>query len=162
MLLHRVAALLMVPVAVMVVLGQDVVWPSVLHIGRRIAAWPPLLPLRRRIARLPALVALLLFLVPELCSRCGTLVSAWLLLQGDGWRALAVYVAAKLVAGGIALWVYTACEPALLRNWLFAKIHGAVAGVRHEMLVRARRSPAAFGGFGAVLRRVRENRSVPK
>ncbi len=151
---HRAAALVMFPVAVMVVLGQDVVVPALLGAGRRVAAWPPLLPLRRRIARLPAFAALLLFLVPELCSRCGTLASAWLLLQGDWWRALAVYVGAKLLAGGTALWIYTACQPALLRVRLFAAVHGFVAG-RRAWLAR----PARAGKFAALLCQVRLARS---
>ena len=159
MALHRVAASLMVPVAVMVVLGQDVVWPFILDAGRRIAAWPPLLPLRRRLARLPAVVALPLFLVPELCSRCGWLMSAWLLLQGDWWRAVAVYAGTKLLAGGTALWIYTACEPALLRNRWFAAAHNLVGAMRRAFLDWLRRSSRP-DGFPALLRRVRQSRSA--
>ena len=156
MAFRRPAALVMVPVAVMVVLAVDVAWPVVLGLGRRIAGWTPLLPLRRRVAGLPGLAALPLFLVPELCSRGGTILSAWLLLHGEWWRALAVYVAAKLFAGGAALWIYTACAPALLRLRPVGMMHGLVAASRQAMLARLRHpSP-----FATLVGRIRESRSA--
>jgi hypothetical protein len=151
----RAATVLLIPAATLVVLAQDVVWPLARSAGGRFAAWRVLAPLRRRVAALPAAAALPLFLVPELCSRCGTLVSAWLLLQGDGWRALAIYAGSKLFAGATALWIYTACEPALLRVRAFAMIHGAVGELRRAALARARRRAPRAGQFAALLRRTR-------
>jgi hypothetical protein len=114
-----------------------------------------LAPLRRWVAALPAAAALPVFLVPELCSRCGTLVSAWLLLQGDGWRALAVYAGSKLFAGATALWIYTACRPALLRVRAFRAIHDAIGEFRCAAVARARRRAPRAGRFAALLRRTR-------
>lgn len=135
---RRAKDLLMVPVVATVALFQDIIWPALQSAGDRIVAWPPLLPTRRWIGRLPAVVALPLFLVPEAFSRVGTLVSAWLLLYGDGWRALAIYAATKVFAGGTALWIYTACEPALLRIKLFATLHAAMGRQRRAWLAHIR------------------------
>jgi hypothetical protein len=84
---------------------------------------PKVKRLHERLAQLPPGVALPLFLVPEAASRAGWLASAWLLMTGAAWEALLVYVLTKLVAGITALWVYRACEPALLRVAWFARLH---------------------------------------
>jgi hypothetical protein len=89
--------------------------------------------LNRRLATLPPGVALPLFLIPEAASRAGWLASAWLLLNGAAWEALAVYVLTKLLATVAALWVYRACEPALLRVAWFARCHAAIARRRKAM-----------------------------
>lgn len=90
----------------------------------RLGYWHRLSWLRARVARLPPAVALPLFLVPELCSRCGWLVSAWLLLDGDTRLALLVYAGSKLIAGVAAIWIYQACEPALMQiRWFAALSH---------------------------------------
>ncbi len=105
--------------------------------GLRVATgWPPLARLRAAIGRLPPALALPLFLVPELCSRGGWAMSAWLLWQGHAGRAMAVYAATKLLAGGSALWIYAACEPALLRIPWFAATHGAATRWRRAALAR--------------------------
>jgi hypothetical protein len=122
---------------------HDVAWPFGLRTGHRVANWWVLAPARRWVAGLPAVAALPLFLVPEICSRLGTLASAWLLLQGDVWRALAVYVATKLFAGMTALWIYTACLPALMQIRAFAAVHDAVAGLRRAVVDALRPQPPA-------------------
>lgn len=107
--------------------------PGVLRIGRWIALWPPLKRLHDRVGRLPVGIALPLFLVPELCSRSGWLVSAWLLLHGHPGRAIVIYVVTKLIAGSLALWVCSACLPALLRVRAFAAVHKAAMDMQHTM-----------------------------
>ena len=156
---HPVADFVLLPLAAIAVLGHDIVWPTLCTIGRRIAGWRPLLPLRQAVGRLPVLPALVLFLVPELCSRAGTLASAWLLLNGDWWRALAVYVGAKLLAGGTALWIYTACEPVLLRMRLFAAMHGAIGAFRVAAAARMPRG-ARPGRWAVLCDRIRAHRTV--
>ena len=104
--------------------------------------------LHQRLGRLPPGVALPLFLVPEAASRAGWLASAWLLVSGAAWEALLVYVLTKLLAGIIALWVYRACEPALLRVRWFARVHGAGQRIRCSIT-------AATPRFTAMRHRVR-------
>ena len=101
--------------------------------------------------RLPAAAALPLFLVPEAFSRLGTLLSAWLLLHGDLWRALAVYAGAKLIAGLAALWIYGACLPTLLQIKAFAAVHGGLDTMRRSAVAAARERLPAGGRFASLL-----------
>ena len=117
------------------------VWPLAQAIGR----WPPLARLHAAIGRLPPGMALPLFLAPELCSRGGWAASAWLLLSGHPWRAAAVYGATRLLARGAALWIYAACEPALLRVAWFAALHRAAGRMRRAVLAPLR----AWAGWDA-------------
>ena len=119
----------------------------------RLQCVPALRRLQQRLAGLPPGVALPLFLVPEAASRAGWAVSAWLLMTGAVWQGFAVYVLTKLLAGVTALWVYRACEPALLRVAWFARLHAATLRMRRSMLppnprfaaLRQRVRVSAFG-----------------
>ena len=135
--------------ALLAVLAVDVAWPSVRALGQRVASWPLLARLHHTIGRLPVAVALPLFLVPEACSRSGWVVSAWLVLHGEPWRALAIYVATKLIAGTLALWICSACLPVLLRVRAFAAVHGAMMQVQRGALSWLR-NPTSAGAGGVV------------
>ena len=113
---------------------QAAVRPVMQAIGR----FPPLARLRAAIGRLPPGLALPLFLAPELCSRGGWAGSAWLLLSGYPWRAAALYGATKILAGGTALWIYAACEPALLRVAWFAALHSSLGRMRRSVVAPVR------------------------
>jgi hypothetical protein len=99
--------------------------------------------LHQRLARLPPGVALPLFLVPEAASRAGWVASAWLLMTGAAWEALLVYVLTKILAGITALWVYRACEPALLGVRWFARLHATGQKMRGAMGTASPRFAAA-------------------
>jgi hypothetical protein len=134
MIRNRLAnGLLLAPAFIVVVVEVFVVRPAVAALNRihRVAV---LQRLHRRLARLPPGVALPLFLVPEAASRAGWLASAWLLMTGAAWEALMVYVLTKLLATVIALWVYRACEPALLRVGWFARMHTAGHRMRRSLI----------------------------
>ena len=124
-----VDALLWLP-AILVVAVEHGVWRPVRGVLSRLHRIEALRRLHDRLAALPPGAALPLFLVPEGASRAGWLASAWLLLNGAAWEALLVYVLTKLLASLTALWVYTACAPALLRVAWFARAHGAVLRMR--------------------------------
>ncbi|MEJ1977590.1 MAG: hypothetical protein WDN49_17260 [Acetobacteraceae bacterium] len=100
---------------------------------RALQRWGPLQRLHARVGLLPPALALPLFLVPEAASRAGWVASVWLLLVGRAWAALALYVVTKLLAGVAALWIYHACEPALLRVRWFARWHGEVRALRRSV-----------------------------
>ena len=154
------ATVLLAPLALLAILAQDVLAPFARRVGRSTADWPLLGPLRRWIMQLPAAAALPLFLVPEIFSRLGTLLSAWLLLHGDIWRALAVYAAARLIAGVTAIWIYTACLPALLQIKAFATIHAGVHTLRRSMMATARARLPTGGRFAAVLSSLRDRLAI--
>ena len=109
-------------------------WPIMQAVGR----WPPLARLHAALARMPPWLALPMFLVPELCSRAGWVASVWLLLAGHPGRAMAAYVVTKILAGGTALWIYFACEPALLRVGPFAAAHRTLGRFRRAATGRLR------------------------
>jgi len=84
-------------------------------------------------------LALPMFLVPEGASRVGALWAAWLLVQGHYRAAAAVYAGSKIVASLVAVWIYRACEPALLTVPWFAQVRAGVLRVRDWALSRAAR-----------------------
>lgn len=142
-----VDAILIVPAFVAVVVEDYGLRPAI-----RAAHWfhraSRLERLHRRLAKLPPGAALPLFLIPEAASRAGWFASAWLLMTGAGWEALTVYVLTKLFATVTALWVYRACEPALLRVKWFARIHATVQRMRLSVVKSSPR-------FAALRQRVR-------
>ena len=139
--------LLMVPAILVVVIEDYAIRPAAALVERahRVAI---LQRLHHRLARLPPGVALPLFLIPEITSRAGWFASAWLLLTGAAWQALIVYTLTKIIAGITALWVYQACEPALLRVAWFARMHAAAGRWRQSLRHSSSR-------FATLRRRVR-------
>ena len=125
----RLTDVLLLPLALLVLLvqlaHQHGLRPLRCRVSSALHHRTPLGRWRAGVARLRPWAALPLFLIPEACSRGGTLLSAWVLLHGEGWKALAVYAAAKLFAGSLAWWIYSACRPALLQLRAFAWLHAA-------------------------------------
>jgi hypothetical protein len=139
--------LLVIPAILAVAIEDYAIRPAVALLTR-IHRIPILQRLHHRLARLPPGVALPLFLIPEITSRAGWFVSAWLLITGAAWQALIVYMLTKIIAGITALWVYQACEPALLRVAWFARIHAAAGRWRQSLRQSSSR-------FATMRRRVR-------
>ncbi len=141
---------------VLLVVAAERLVARVVWLLRRINDLGPLRRLRGWLGRQPPSRALPMFLVPELTSRSGTVASAWLLVCGHPWQALSVYTTAKLFAGVVALWVYSACEPALLRIRWFAAAHGWVLQARHSLLAQpsaaATRRPSRFAVLRAAVK----------
>lgn len=127
------------PLALGVVLVEMVVWRSAVWLGRALSHVARLSWLRARLGRLPPVLALPLFLVPEGASRLGTLWAAWLLVQGQYHAAALVYAGSKAFASLAAVWIYRACEPALLTIAWFVRWRAWVLQVRDWALSRAAR-----------------------
>jgi hypothetical protein len=126
------------PLAVVVVLGEYVLWRGARAVLRRIAQATWIERLRRSLARLPPVAAVALFLVPDTLSHLGFFVSAWLAWIGQDRLGVACYVVTKAVATLIAVWIYQACEPALLRVRWFAAAHGWLTALRLRATERLR------------------------
>ena len=75
-------------------------------------------------------VALPIFLVPELIGRGGELWSIALFVRGNAMSGVIVYASVRLVAALLAVFVYHACEAALLRIRWFAATVDWVGRVR--------------------------------
>ncbi len=156
----RVVDWLLWPVALSVVLVEVVIWRSAVWLGRTLSHGARLPRLRARLGRLPPVLALPLFLVPEAASRAGALWAAWLLMQGHYRAAAVAYAGSKVFASLVAVWIYRACEPALLRIGWFAQTRAGLLQVRDwslahaARLLRSKPRDGRPGRFAAQRRRV--------
>jgi len=129
---------LLIPLAVIFVLLEDVLWNGTRRLLRMLDALPPVQAARARLAVLPASVVLPLFLVPEALSHLAAAYAAILLAEGRLHTATAVLVLGK---GGTTLatvWIYRVCEPTLLRVAWFARLRGWALRVRDWALTQVR------------------------
>lgn len=158
----RPADTILLALAFVTVHAQDTLWRPARELARRAWRLGPLQRLHQRLARLPPGVALPLFLVPEAASRGGWVLSAWLLMQGATWDAFLVYAGTKLVATVAALWIYQACEPALLRVGWFARLHGVGRRLRQGAAARWRAIQPRHPRLAALRQRLRDQRAASR
>ncbi len=120
----------LLPAALVVVVLEDIVWAGLKVVLRQISGLPPLKRLEARLGRLGGWAALPLFLVPELIGRVGEVWAVALFVGGHVASGVAVYLLVRLVSTLIAVFVYHACEAALLQLRWFAAMVGWLARVR--------------------------------
>ena len=126
-LMRRLMNLVLLPLALLVVVLEDVVWAGAVAVLRALRRAPPVLAMEARLRRLSGYAALPLFLVPEAVGFAGKLWAIALLAHGHPLAALEAYVLIRLASTLVAVFIYQACEHALLRIGWFAR---AVAWVR--------------------------------
>lgn len=142
---------LLLPVALLLVLIEDVLWRAARAILRRVAALPPVRRARGWLAGLPAAAVLPLFLVPEAISHLAGFAATVLLAQGHVWAAVLLAVLVKGGATLLVVWIYESVSATLLAVGWFARLHaavlaargwalGKVAPMRQAVLNRLRRS----------------------
>lgn len=114
--------MLLVPVAVLLILLEDVLWAGALAVLRaaRRHAW--VLAAQDRLAALPAWVVLPLFVVPEALSHVAGFYVTFLLAQGHVTAAMSM-LAAKLACKLMLVWIYTTCQATLMGVAWFARFH---------------------------------------
>ena len=134
----RLWDLLLLPLALLLILLEDVLWQGAVAVLRGLSALPPLMRLRLWLGTLSGWAALPLFLVPELAGRVGEVWVALLLLRGHLASAVLVYCLVRLVALLIAVFIWQACAPALLQLAWFARIIGWIEQARDWALARTR------------------------
>ncbi len=127
--------LLLLP-ALLVVLVEHVLWAGSRRILRTVGALSLVRAAHLWLALLPPVVAVPLFLVPEVFSHASEVGTAVLLAKGHFWAATLLAILGKGLATLILVWIYQACEPALLRVRWFARMHDAVLGARRWLLRR--------------------------
>ncbi len=118
--LRRFLDLVLLPAAIVVVVFEDVVWAGAKAVLRRLSALPPIRRLDAWMRTLPGWAALPLFLIPELLGRAGEIWALVLLADGHFVAAAMVYLWVRLLATLVAVFVYRACEAALMRFAWFA------------------------------------------
>ncbi len=107
-------SLLLVP-ALLLVLGEHVLWQGSRALLRAIAGQPLVKALHLWLGLLPPGIALPMFLIPEVFSHASEVGTALLLAKGHIAAATMMVVLGKGLATLILVWIYQACEPALLR-----------------------------------------------
>jgi hypothetical protein len=111
---------LLLPVALVVVVIEDVIWGGARAVLRSLVRLPPVAGLNQWMGHLPGWVAIPLFLVPEAVGRIGEVWAVALLLHGHKLSFLLVYALVRLLATMLAVFVYQACKVALLEVAWFA------------------------------------------
>lgn len=169
-LLRRLPDLVLLPLAILVVVLEDVVWAGAVAVLRALRRAAPIRALDAWLQRLPGYAALPLFLVPEAVGFAGKLWAIALLARGHAMAALEAYVLIRLVSSLIAVFIYQACTAALLRIAWFARavawVHAArdwAVGLVRPLLARARALLARGRGrlglrWLAIRRRLRAGR----
>lgn len=127
---HRLFVALLLPLALLLVVVEDVLWRGARALLRRAARWRPLVALQHQLGRLSGWAALPLFLVPEVTARVGEVWVAVLVAHGRIGTAVLVYAVVRLLATLIAVFIWQACAPALLRLPWFARIAAWIGRVR--------------------------------
>ena len=126
---RRLRDIFLLPLALVVILLEDVLWEGAKFVLRWITALPPVRGLQAWLATLPAPIALPLFLVPEALGKLGELWALALMAQGQFRSAVLVYLGVRVVASLIVVFIYQACEPTLLRvrwfAWAVRAVHRA-------------------------------------
>jgi hypothetical protein len=151
---------LLLPVALLVVLIEDVLWRAARAGLRRAEALSPVRRARGWVAGLPAAAVLPLFLVPEAISHLAGLDATLLLAQGHVRAAVLLAVLVKGGATLVEVWIYESASATLLTVGWFARLHaavmamrgwalGKVAPMRQAVLNRLRRSTT----LGVAMRR---------
>jgi hypothetical protein len=164
-LLWTLDLLLLVP-ALLLVLSEHVLWQGSRAVLRALAGLPLIKTLHIWLGLLPPSLALPLFLIPELFSHASEFGTAFLLAKGHFAAATLLVVLGKGVTTLILVWIYQACEPALLRVRWFARVHHAIlraraallakfAPARQRLLAPLHRSMPAGGAVGLRFRRWR-------
>lgn len=133
---NRPRDLVLLPAALVVVLLEDVVWAGARALLRLLNRLPPVRRLDAWLRTLPGWAALPLFLLLEVLGRAGELWAVTLLVRGHAASAAITYVWVRLLGTLAAVFVYHACEPALLRYPWFVTVLGWVRRVRDWALAR--------------------------
>lgn len=123
--------LVLLPIALVVVVLEDVIWEGLRALLRGLdrLAW-----VRRADAwlrALPGWAALPIFLLLEVAGRVAEVWAFVLLAAGNVAGAVTVYLLVRIVGTLAAVFVYRACEAALLRYRWFAWVIDRIHWVRH-------------------------------
>lgn len=127
---------LLLPLAIIVVLLDDVLWNAALRLLRRLERLGLLRGAQGWVAGLPAAAVLPLFLLPEATSHLAGFLGAFLLAKGKVGLALVLLVIVKGLATLTIVWIYQAASHTLLSISWFAWLHGAVQYVREWSLAQ--------------------------
>jgi hypothetical protein len=136
--MSRVLDLLLLLPALLLVVLEHVLWAGSRATLRGIAGLGMVRAAHLWLGLLPPYAAVPLFLVPDLCSHAAGVWATVLLARGHIVAATVIAVLFKGIATLVLVWIYQACEPALLRVAWFARLHGRVLAARRWVLDKVR------------------------
>ena len=122
--------IVLIPIAVLIVLIEDVLWAGALALLRSTNDLAAVRAMRVHLERLPAHIALPLFLVPEILSHIAGAYATVLLAQGRIISAIMVGGLVKGICTLLLVWIYQCCEETLMRVAWFARLHHWALRVR--------------------------------
>jgi hypothetical protein len=125
---------LLLPVALLFVMLEGVVWRGAHAVLRPLAHMAALETIRLALSRLSGWAALPMFLVPEAVARAGELWTAVLLVHGHVVSAALVYVLVRVVATVVAVFIWQACAESLMRLGWLARMVGWLSVARRWAL----------------------------
>ena len=129
-ILTGVLDVLLLPLAIGVVLIDDVFWNAAQRLLRRMERLGMLRRARGWVRSLPAVAVLPLFLLPEATSHAAGFLGAFLLTKGQVTTAIILLVLVKGLATLAVVWIYQAASATLLAIPWFALLHDAIGWVR--------------------------------
>jgi hypothetical protein len=165
--LGRGADLLLFVPALMLVMSEHVLWAGSRALLRAIGGLAAVRTAQLWLRLLPPYAALPVFLVPDVFSHASEVWAGVLLARGHVIAATVLAVVGKGLATVVLVWIYQACEPALMRVAWFARMHHAIMALRERLLESVRplrdallrRLRLAAGGPGWLARRFRRRRA---
>ena len=122
--------IVLIPIAVLIVVIEDVLWAGALTLLRRMTDLAAVRAMRVHLERLPAHIALPLFLVPETLSHIAGAYATFLLAQGRLVSAILFGVLVKGICTLLLVWIYQCCEETLMRVPWFVRLHDWALRVR--------------------------------
>ncbi len=136
--MRRLRDIVLLPLALLVVVLEDVLWAGAALALRWLSALPPIRRLAAWLATVPAWAALALFLVPEVGGKLAELWALALMAQGYVTSGAIAYLVIRVVASLIVVFIYHACEATLLRVRWFAWMVGQVRRIRDWAMAKIR------------------------
>ena len=124
--LRRLMNLLLLPLALLMVVLEDVVWAGALFVLRAVRTAGPVRRVEVWLGTLSGYAVLPLFLGLEVVGLAGKIWAIGLVARGYPVAGLEAYVVIRLGSTLLAVFVYQACAPALLRIGWFAWLVGWV------------------------------------
>ena len=128
--------LLLFPLALVIVVVEDVCWAAAKSALRWARARLPLHRLEVILHHLPGWAALPLFVIPEALGKLGELWALALIARGHFIGGVIAYCVVRIIATLIVVFIYHACEPALLQIRWFAAVIAWLRRLR-EWVMRA-------------------------
>ena len=127
----RLRDLALLPIALLVVVAEDIVWAGLMVLLRVLNNLPQVRRLGAWLGTLPGWAALPLFLLLEVLGRVGEFWAFALLVQGHMTAGVTVYLSVRLIGTLLAVFVYQSCAASLLRYTWFAALVRWFGRIKH-------------------------------